>query len=107
MASTSRKPGSSESESSEEGGMVNSSAQYVDNPDWADVQPIYNSIAEDAVVRINHSAQCECGQRRREGLVVDAFAYFRAIIHKNELSDRAFELTTTCTQLNPANYSVW
>jgi protein farnesyltransferase/geranylgeranyltransferase type-1 subunit alpha len=40
-------------------------------------------------------------------LVIDAFAYFRAILHANELSERALELTTTCSQLNPANYSVW
>ena len=28
-------------------------------------------------------------------------------MNKREVSDRAFELTTVCTTLNPANYSVW
>lgn len=28
-------------------------------------------------------------------------------MNKGEISERAFELTTECTRLNPANYSVW
>lgn len=38
---------------------------------------------------------------------MDAFAYFRAIMSANELSERAFEITKTCIILNAANYSVW
>ncbi|CAD5221754.1 unnamed protein product [Bursaphelenchus okinawaensis] len=80
----------------QEGEFISSSTRYDSKPEWKDVTPIYNSIAEDAVVRISHTPE-----------FIDAFAYFRAVLHKNEMSERAFELTTTCSQLNPANYSVW
>lgn len=33
--------------------------------------------------------------------------YFRAIFHKNEISERAFELTTETILRNPGNYSAW
>ncbi|KAI6187341.1 hypothetical protein M3Y98_00232800 [Aphelenchoides besseyi] len=76
--------------------LVNSSPLYKDRADWKDVSPIYMSDAENAVVRISHTDS-----------FTDAFAYFRAILHRNEMSERALELTTICSQLNPANYSVW
>jgi hypothetical protein len=39
--------------------------------------------------------------------VIDAFAYFRAIVQKDEHSERALALTARCADLNPANYTVW
>jgi hypothetical protein len=39
--------------------------------------------------------------------VEDAFAYLRAVMNANELSERALELTQTCIGLNAANYTVW
>ncbi|KAI6239557.1 hypothetical protein M3Y99_00545100 [Aphelenchoides fujianensis] len=75
---------------------VKSSPLYKDRDDWRDVQPIYLSDAESAIVRISHTDS-----------FTDAFAFLRALLNKNELSERALELTTTCSQLNPANYSVW
>lgn len=33
--------------------------------------------------------------------------YFRAIVHKNEISKRAFELTTEVIENNPGNYTAW
>lgn len=33
--------------------------------------------------------------------------YFRAIFHKNEISKRAFDLTTEVIKCNPGNYSAW
>ena len=33
--------------------------------------------------------------------------YFRALFHKNEISERAFNLTTEVIRMNPGNYSAW
>uniref|UniRef100_A0AC35GAM8 Uncharacterized protein n=1 Tax=Panagrolaimus sp. PS1159 TaxID=55785 RepID=A0AC35GAM8_9BILA len=77
-------------------GDFTSNELYKHRQEWKDIEPIYNSEAEDSVVAI---------ALRDEFL--DAFAYLRAVMNKGEESDRAFELTTECTRLNPANYSVW
>uniref|UniRef100_A0A914XBY2 Protein farnesyltransferase/geranylgeranyltransferase type-1 subunit alpha n=1 Tax=Plectus sambesii TaxID=2011161 RepID=A0A914XBY2_9BILA len=67
-----------------------------DDERWNDVTPIYHSDAENAVVPIAASEEFK-----------DAFAYFRAIVQKDERSERALQLTTHCAELNSANYTVW
>ncbi|VDP35404.1 unnamed protein product [Heligmosomoides polygyrus] len=80
----------------ENNGEVSSSAFYRDNPEWADVKPIYPSKEEDGAVRIAVSEQFR-----------DAFAYLRAVLASGEISSRVFLLTEDCIQLNPANYTLW
>ncbi|XGW28679.1 hypothetical protein V3C99_008457 [Haemonchus contortus] len=80
----------------ENSGEVCSSPFYRDNPDWADVTPIYPSKEEDGVVRIAVTEQFR-----------DAFAYLRAVLASGEMSSRVFMLTEDCIQLNPANYTLW
>ena len=40
-------------------------------------------------------------------LVRDTMDYFRAVFSRNELSDRALEITAEAIRLNPANYTAW
>ncbi|VDD87572.1 unnamed protein product [Enterobius vermicularis] len=69
---------------------------YRDDPEWDDVQPMPLTDDEQAAVKIATTDTFN-----------DAFMYLRAVIQANELSERAFKLTTRCTELNPANYTLW
>uniref|UniRef100_A0A0N5AME1 Protein farnesyltransferase/geranylgeranyltransferase type-1 subunit alpha n=1 Tax=Syphacia muris TaxID=451379 RepID=A0A0N5AME1_9BILA len=69
---------------------------YRDDPEWDDVQPLPLTEDEQAGVKIATTDTFN-----------DAFMYLRAIIQANEYSERAFKLNTRCTELNPANYTVW
>nr|CAD2127051.1 unnamed protein product [Meloidogyne enterolobii] len=69
---------------------------YSESEEWKDIKPIYNTPDEDCAVKISTTEEFD-----------DAFAYLRAVMNANELSERVLELTTTCISLNAANYSVW
>ncbi|KAF1758181.1 hypothetical protein GCK72_014639 [Caenorhabditis remanei] len=73
-----------------------SSPLYKDNADWKDVTPIYPSKNEEVAVKIAVTED-----------FIDAFAYFRAVLIKNEKSPRVMALLEDCIRLNPANYTVW
>ncbi|CAF3657472.1 unnamed protein product [Rotaria socialis] len=86
----------SRSESDSESDSSSKHLRYCDRPEWSDVVPIEQDDGPNAVVKIAYSEAFR-----------DTFDYLRACMHKNELSERALELTKSACHLNPANYTVW
>uniref|UniRef100_A0A1I7TFC9 TPR_REGION domain-containing protein n=1 Tax=Caenorhabditis tropicalis TaxID=1561998 RepID=A0A1I7TFC9_9PELO len=77
-----------------ESGDISSSAMYEDNREGNDIYPIYPSKDEEVAVKTAVTKDC-----------IYAFAYFRAVLLKNEKSTRVVRLLEDCIRLNPANPS--
>eukprot|EP01083_Nonionella_stella_P117814 351488_1 len=67
-----------------------------EDPVYADLEPICQDDGENPVVAIRYSKKFS-----------NVHNYFRAIIHKNEISERALNLSEKVIQLNAANYTAW
>eukprot|EP01114_Cavostelium_apophysatum_P019247 TRINITY_DN6149_c0_g2_i1.p1 TRINITY_DN6149_c0_g2~~TRINITY_DN6149_c0_g2_i1.p1 ORF type:complete len:337 (-),score=73.09 TRINITY_DN6149_c0_g2_i1:37-981(-) len=64
--------------------------------EWNDVTPIKQDDGDNPICQIAYTEQ-----------FTDTMNYFRAILHKNERSERALSLTDEVITLNPANYTAW
>lgn len=70
--------------------------RFQDRSEWNDVLPEPQDEGPDPVAVIAYTDRFR-----------NTFDYFRAILRMDERSERAFNLTTECCHLNPANYTVW
>jgi len=69
---------------------------FKSNPLWKDITPIQQNDGPDPVVPIQYTPQ-----------FVETMDYFRAIMKKDEKSERALSLTKEVIAHNAANYTAW
>lgn len=70
-------------------------------PEWQDVTPLPEFEDGAPIAKIDYSPECTMYA------VQEVMSYFRAIVHKGEVSRRAFDLTSEVIQINPGFYTAW
>lgn len=68
---------------------------YRNRPEWLDIQPI-SIKTKTSIMDIDFTSRFE-----------ETFSYFRAVLQRDELSERSLALTADCIDLQRSNFSVW
>jgi hypothetical protein len=66
------------------------------DPVWADIEPIPQDDGPHPLAAIAYTEDYS-----------EAMSYLRAVMAKNEMSERVLDLTSRVIELNPAHYTVW
>lgn len=69
---------------------------YSDNAAWADVESIAQDDTAHPLAAIAYPNE-----------YAEAMGYLRAVMAKNEYSERVLSLTEDIISMNPAHYTVW
>ncbi|KAL1634162.1 CAAX geranylgeranyltransferase alpha subunit [Neofusicoccum ribis] len=70
---------------------------YAESDEWQDIEPIpLDDGGPNALAAITYSDEYD-----------EAMSYLRAVMARNEMSDRVLALTEDIIQQNPAHYTVW
>lgn len=70
---------------------------YAESDEWNDVEPIpLDEGGPNALAAITYSEEYD-----------EAMSYLRAVMAKNEMSERVLQLTDEIIDHNPAHYTVW
>lgn len=71
--------------------------KYSDSPDWSDIEPIpQDDGGPNPLAAIAYTEEYS-----------EAMSYLRAVMAKNEYSERVLELTEDVIDMNPAHYTIW
>ncbi|KAF8247438.1 protein prenylyltransferase, partial [Wilcoxina mikolae CBS 423.85] len=69
---------------------------YQEDSDWEDIIPLPQDDGDQPLAQIAYTDE-----------YTEAMSYLRAIMAKEEYSQRALEITEHITEMNPAHYTVW
>eukprot|EP01084_Bolivina_argentea_P217941 369945_1 len=67
-----------------------------EDPEYQDLTPIFQDDGPNPIVAIRYPKKFK-----------EVHNYFRAVVHKNEISKRALKLSQKVIELNAANYTAW
>jgi len=71
-------------------------ATYSHDPGWEDIIPLPQDDGDNPLAQIAYTEEYS-----------EAMSYLRAIMAKEEISDRALKITEHIIKINPAHYTVW
>lgn len=69
---------------------------YAEDSSWDDIVPLPQDDGEHPLAQISYTDEYS-----------EAMAYLRALMAKEEMSQRALKVTEHIIDMNPAHYTVW